>query len=196
MRHARRAALLASLVVLPGCVEPRRAVLPSPESPMAPISLFEHAWRWTDDHGATARFADWKGRPVILAAIYTACTRTCPRTVHVLRKLAAQLELQQRDAVFVIVSLDPTTDTPDRLREFKRETALPDAWHLLRGSRDATDDVADLLDIHVLDTAPHIMHDARIAIFDPRGALIRRFACDELEGGAPIAMGLPPLSAR
>jgi cytochrome oxidase Cu insertion factor (SCO1/SenC/PrrC family) len=94
------------------------------------------------------------------------------------------------------VTLDPGKDTAERLRDFKRESGLPESWHLVRGTRDETDEVEDLLDIHVLDMAPHIAHDSRIAVFDGQGALVRRFDCCDFEEGAAAAVGraTPPPS--
>jgi protein SCO1/2 len=178
---------LACHVLLAGCVPPT-ASPGAVEAPRAIGSLLDHPWSWTDDRGAAVRFSDWRGRPIVLAAVYTSCTRTCPRTLGALRQLASRLARDRSDAEFVIVTLDPATDTEERLRDFKRSSGLPDAWHLVRGSEAATAGVADLLDIHVLSMDAHVMHDSRIAVFDTRGALSSRFDCCDFTEDAAAAV--------
>ncbi len=80
----------------------------------------------------------------------------------------------------MLVALAPDLDTPTRLRAFKAEHALPESWRLLCGSASATAAVLALLDVHVMRGEGHVVHDAKIGIFDARGALVQRLGDDEL----------------
>lgn len=135
-------------------------------------SLFGYPWRWTDESGRATSFSNFRGMPLIVTEIYTSCTSTCPRTVAQLRKLSVRLEREGKAAQFLLVTLDPASDTPERLRQYKAEHALPASWHLLSGSQQATQELSNVLEIHVLDGGSHLVHDAKIVLFDGRGQRI------------------------
>jgi len=150
-------------------------------------SLFEFPWMWTDENGERIAFSRWRGEPVLVTAIYTQCQATCPRTISKLRKLDAAFRREGHVPEFILVTLDPRNDTPERLRRFKEGEGFPGSWHLLTGGLPETRELADLLDIHVLNADSHIMHDARIVIFDAEGMPFRRYSgwsLDEESNGA------------
>ena len=134
-------------------------------------SLFAEPWVWSDDNGATVRFEQWRGTPIVVSMLFTSCTTTCPMTIEKLRRAQETLARQRSPAVFVLVTLDPQNDTVEQLREYKVSRHLPKEWHLVRGSYEQTRALADLLHIHVLEDG-HIFHDSRIVVFDPDGKLI------------------------
>jgi protein SCO1/2 len=146
-----------------------------PETAQAGASVFDEPDRWTDEAGRPAVFAQWRGKPLVLTAFFTQCRATCPRTIARLRKIYDAARGANPPPEFVLVTLDPERDTPDRLRSFKEESGLPASWHLIVGSADATRAILDLLDVHVLASDAHIVHDGRIAIFDPQGRLAHRY---------------------
>jgi protein SCO1 len=139
-------------------------------------SLFSHPWVFTDERGERVTFARWRGAPVLVTAVYTQCQATCPRTIGKLRSLYASFVRAGKAPEFVLVTLDPRDDTPERLLRFKQAQGFPDAWHLWTGGAAETSEVADLLDIHVLNADSHIMHDARIVIFDAQGRRARSYS--------------------
>ncbi len=180
---ARTVCALVALVALAGCaafhgVSRGEASLDAPDLGPKPVreSLFAYPWVWNDEKGHEVTFARWKGQPVLVTAIYTECHATCPRTVDKLRRLYESFRRQGHPPEFVLVTLDPKSDTPDRLLRFKRSQGLPDAWHLLTGGTPETQGLTDLLDIHVLNADSHIVHDARIVIFDEQGMPERTYS--------------------
>jgi protein SCO1/2 len=143
-------------------------------SPGAP-SLFSQPWSWTDEDGKPATFERWRGRPLVVAAMFTQCKATCPRTLAKLLQIHDDFQRAGRDAQFLVVTLDPTNDTPKELLRFKLSSGLPATWHLLTGSPSETRDFRDLLGVHVIDDGPHLLHDGRIVIFDGQGRAARAF---------------------
>ena len=133
-------------------------------------SLFAAPWVWTDEQGASVSFEKWRGAPIIVSMVFTNCTTACPLTIDKLRQASETFKREGRAATFVLVTLDPADDTPDQLRRFKASRQLPAEWHLLRGSDDATHELAHLLQVKVVDNA-HIFHDSRIVLFDADGRL-------------------------
>ena len=132
--------------------------------------MFAKPWVWTDENGATVRFEAWRGSPILMSMIFTDCTSACPVTIDDLRRATTILAREHRPATFVLVTLDPRNDTPEQLRRFKASRQLPSEWHLLRGGETDTRELADLLAIHVVETA-HIFHDSRVVVFDANGRL-------------------------
>jgi protein SCO1/2 len=175
-----RIAWLAAGLLAAGC-EPTAASTGAIAPDRARISLFDRRWNWADEEGRPVTFAQWRGAPVVVTTIYTTCTRTCPLTVAKLRTVYEAFRRRGRDAQFLLVTLDPTVDTTERLHEYKESRKLPGQWHLLRGYPRETRELTDLLDIHVMDMDPHILHDARIAVFDARGMLSRSFECCDFD---------------
>lgn len=164
--------LVLSLSALSAC-----NVAPEPAAPRRPVtasasSLFGYPWQWIDENGRATAFSSFRGVPLIVTEIYTSCTSTCPRTVAELRKLSERLARDGKNAQFLLVTLDPSSDTPERLRQYKAEQALPASWHLLSGSKRATQELSDVLEIHVLDGGSHLVHDAKIVLFDGHGQRI------------------------
>jgi protein SCO1/2 len=173
----RKLAAFALLFALGGCA----ATAPRPDGDRSSVRatarggtdlppLFAHPWLWRDEQGAPVRFEQWRGAPIVVTLFFTSCTATCPLTIERLRRVTETFERESRAATFVLVTLDPTNDTPDQLRRFKLSRQLPARWHLLRGDDAQVRELADLLQVHVLDDA-HVFHDARIVVFDRDGKL-------------------------
>ncbi len=139
------------------------------QAPAQQPSLFDRPWLWLDDHGERVAFSQWRGTPFVLAAMYTSCEETCPRTLAKLKSVYADFERDHRHAAFIVVTIDPETDTPERLRAFRASRHLPDAWHLWTGGTAETQQLIDLLGIHVMNMESHVVHDSKIVLFDERG---------------------------
>jgi len=85
-----------------------------------------------------------KGRTVAIDFFYTTCTSFC-------RPLSANLaEVQQRlsarmgkDVALISISIDPTTDTPAKLKDFAANFDQGPGWTFVTGARS---DIAKLLD--------------------------------------------------
>lgn len=167
---------LLLLLALAGCAAPSsRGGAVTPEH--AKESLFANRWTWTDDRGSVVRLARERGTPVVVTTIYASCMATCPRTVEKLRAVDDAFRRAGRPVLFVVVTLDPVSDTVEQLREFRTARHIPDTWLLLRGSEAQTRALTDLLDVHVLTMEAHIVHEAKIVVFDANGHPTRSFAC-------------------
>ena len=86
----------------------------------------------------------------------------------------------------VILTLDPHTDTIERLQRFKAERKLPDHWHLIRGSDRDTQSLARKLLVHAAYDVGHIDHDVRIAVLDRDGKLTRSFSGWSFDAGSAV----------
>lgn len=166
---------LASSLAVGACASVGSAGRDGDRPQVARVSLFSHPWVWTDERGQSVTFAGWRGRPLVVAAVFTTCKATCPRTIGKLQELDAAYRREGRPAQFVLVTLDPDNDTPQVLRAFKESSGLPAAWRFLCANKDQTRELLDALDIHVIDEGAHLLHEGRIVIFDGAGMPTRSF---------------------
>lgn len=82
-----------------------------PERPAPGFSL-------TDQAGARWALSDERGRVVALLFGYTRCPDVCPQTLARLQQAVAQLGVAGDDVQVVLVSTDPTHDTPAVLAHY------------------------------------------------------------------------------
>lgn len=129
---------------------------------------------FTDQSGHTVTLASYHGRPMVLAMIYTHCTSACPLLLNSLRRVETALPAAQRaDTWFVLVTLDPAHDPPDTLRAFAASRGLDLArWRLLRGSREATTELAAILGVKVREEGGGaIAHSSNLYLLDSQGVI-------------------------
>jgi len=106
--------------------------------------------------------------------IYTTCQAACPRLVADMRGIEAQIPQAQKDKVkLVLVSIDPETDTPERLKEFSIENEMEsDQWVFLTGSESDTREFAAVLAVNYKQISPmNFSHSNIISVFDRQGEL-------------------------
>ena len=112
---------------------------------------------------------------------YTSCRYACPRLLADMRTLRKKIidsspNQKNSEVGFVFVSIDPDTDTPEKLKEYEQLNDLADAddWLMLTGDEDSVLELAVVLGmkyrrsddkdfahsniITVLDAEGHITH--------------------------------------
>jgi cytochrome oxidase Cu insertion factor (SCO1/SenC/PrrC family) len=124
---------------------------------------------WIDVDGATRTLDDYKGRPIVMTMSYTACRKTCSASMLWLRKMQEILTRRGSDVAFLIVSYDPSHDSPAQWRRYRDARGLPASWHFLSGAQADTRQLADFLELKYWVYDEHVMHDFRIVIFDKDG---------------------------
>jgi cytochrome oxidase Cu insertion factor (SCO1/SenC/PrrC family) len=95
------------------------------ESPAAAgasaFSVYDLESVWRDQHGTERTLASLRGRPQVLSLVYTNCKSICPFTVAAMQLVEQQVGDQ---AGYVLVSLDPERDSPERLAAYAAERRL------------------------------------------------------------------------
>ncbi len=124
---------------------------------------------WEDESGRSHTFADWKNQSLVLTMVYADCKKTCPMiTAEKLRAIHALFTEKKIKAQYLIVTMDPDTDTAPVLLALKKRWKMEgDEWHFLRGSEKASHQFARAIgmkDYWTMDD--HIIHDFKIAFFD------------------------------
>lgn len=92
-----------------------------------------------DQNGRRVRFYSdlIKDKRVLISFFYTSCTYTCLMQGKVFSELQAELGERLGKEVFLIsVTMDPETDTPERLKSWAVQQGVKEGWTLVTGSRD------------------------------------------------------------
>lgn len=83
-----------------------------------------------------------QGKKVIIDFIFTTCTSVCPTLQTVFE--GVQTELGDRlgeDVILISVSVDPGTDTPERMKAFATDYNAKPGWYFLTGEVDDINEV-------------------------------------------------------
>ncbi|MBI2959015.1 MAG: SCO family protein [Betaproteobacteria bacterium] len=110
----------------------------------------------TNQDGKSARFkSDVVGeRIVVVDNIYTSCTTICPILTTIMVNVHNKIgERARKEVSLVSLSVDPVTDTPQRLRAYARRHKAQ--WNLWTGSKTAMDQVLKGLGIYAPDYTDH-----------------------------------------
>lgn len=97
-----------------------------------------------------------KGRVAALSFIFTTCTTICPLIGANLGRL--QTELDQSlggDIALISVSVDPVTDTPQRMKAWGAQFGAGPGWELLTGGKEAVDQLLKAAGLFTPDIQSH-----------------------------------------
>ncbi len=130
-----------------------------------PPGLLAHPW--VGDDAKPLRLRDMNARWVVTTMAYTACRKTCGTTALVLSEIQRRLDAMGVEADFVVVSYDPSNDSPAAWSEYRRKRGFERrTWNFVVGSPDATRQLARYLDLDFWVYDEHVAHDFRIVVFD------------------------------
>ncbi len=161
--------LLATLAVaLSAC----QSAAPPVTGPLPESSVYRVDAAWTTDAGTPFALADLRGEPVAIAMVYTSCGTACPLIVRDMKALGEAAGTPLR---YVLVSIDPETDTPERLHAFREGHALGDEWTLLRGTPSDVQTLAAVLGVRYrTDPNGMIAHSNLITLLGSGGDVVAR----------------------
>ena len=96
-----------------------------------------------------------KGRVVAVNFVFTTCTAICPPLTANFRRLQQQLIEQKIDAQLISVSVDPTTDTPERLHAFAEKFKAEPGWTFVTGDSENIDAILKEFGVAVANKNDH-----------------------------------------
>lgn len=147
-------------------------------APLPGRSIYLLEGPWSKAGGGSFALADLRGRPVLVLLFYGTCQSACPVLVRDLQRIDAQLADQDRaGARYLLVSFDPTVDTPERLADYAKDHGLAaDRWTLASGTPDQVRELAAVLGVNYRPTGDgHYSHTQRITILDRDGVVAESF---------------------
>lgn len=111
----------------------------------------------SDQNGKQLRFYSdlVKGKTVAINFIFTTCTTICPPLTATFRRVQQDLVHSAPAAQLISVSVDPATDTPQRLRDFAGKFKAGPGWTFVTGDRVEIDLLLKALGVAVVDKNDH-----------------------------------------
>lgn len=143
-------------------------------SEISDMSIYNLPSHWTTQDGNEIELKELQGNVLVMVMIYTSCQAACPRLVADMRNIEKQIpETKKKNVQYVFVSIDPQTDTPERLTAFAKENEMEDEkWLFLRGSEENTREFAAVLAVNYKKISPiDFSHSNIISVFDQGGEL-------------------------
>jgi cytochrome oxidase Cu insertion factor (SCO1/SenC/PrrC family) len=96
------------------------------------------------------------GRVAALSFIFTTCTTICPLIGANLSRLQTELDQSLGDDIALIsVSVDPVTDTPQRMKAWGAQFGAKPGWELLTGRKEAVDQLLKVAGLFTPDIQSH-----------------------------------------
>jgi len=140
-------------------------------------SIFNLTSHWNTEEGKTIELNQLKGKVLVMVMIYTTCKAACPRLVADMLSIAEQIpEANRKDVQYVLVSIDPVNDTPEKLKSFAiRKKMNGEEWTFLQGDVNTVQEFANVLAVKYKEISPEdFSHSNIISVFNRKGELIHQ----------------------
>lgn len=140
-------------------------------------SIFNLTTSWATEEGNSIQLKELKGKTLVMVMIYTSCKAACPRLVADMRNIERQIPKENlKNVQFVLVSIDPETDTPERLKHFAIENKMDgEQWTFLQGSVNGVREFANVLAVKYKEISPiDFSHSNIISVFNSEGELMHQ----------------------
>lgn len=134
-------------------------------------------YAFTNALNRTVNLSDFRGRPVVVNMVYTACSDICPTVSESLADAVdVAREALGRDSFAVItVGFDARRDTPERMRAYARSHGLNvERWEFLSGSADSVDGLANDIGFQYIPGPQGFDHVAQTTVIDAGGKVYRQ----------------------
>ena len=144
------------------------------KKPISELSIYNLPEQWTTQNGKNIELKELRGKVLVMVMIYTSCKAACPRLVADMRNIEKKVPAELKDKVqYVLVSIDPETDTPERLKAFAKENQMDnEQWLFLRSNDEQTREFSAVLAVNYKKISPlDFSHSNIISVFNAEGEL-------------------------
>lgn len=134
-----------------------------------------------DRQGREVRLSDFRGQPLLVNFIFTACFEVCPNSTLALRKAVDAMRGRFGARQFRVVSIgfDQPTDTPAALRSFAAQRRIDDPnWEFLSPRAEDVPALARDFGFSYVATPTGFDHTLQVSILDAEGRLRRQVVGD------------------
>ena len=142
--------------------------------PISDLSIYNLPEKWTTQNGNEIELKELRGKVLVMVMIYTSCKAACPRLVADMRNIEKKIPKELSDKVqYVMVSIDPEVDTPERLKAFAKENQMDnERWLFLRSNDEQTREFSAVLAVNYKRISPmDFSHSNIISVFNAEGEL-------------------------
>ncbi|MFQ5581655.1 MAG: SCO family protein [Mariprofundaceae bacterium] len=131
-----------------------------------------------DRNGREVRLADFRGKPLIVSLIYTACFHICPMITQNLARVSdiARDTFGGESFQMVTIGFDTSRDSPDKMRIFARQQGVAGepGWVFLSADKDTMKQLTDTLGFVFFPSAKGFDHLAQTTVIDANGVIYRQ----------------------
>lgn len=113
-------------------------------------SIFNLESKWVKQNNDSMTLSDLSDKITVAAMVFTHCESACPRIVADIQRIEKAFtkdELQKMR--FLLISMDPVRDTPERFVEFAKEYQLNENWICISSNNDATMEIANVMNVRI-----------------------------------------------
>jgi cytochrome oxidase Cu insertion factor (SCO1/SenC/PrrC family) len=137
--------------------EATNASVPATETVDGPSSMRIPNIPVVDQNGKRLNFYNdlIKDKTVAINFIFTTCTTICPPLTATFRRVQQELATSAPDAKLISISVDPTTDTPQRLNDFAGKFKAAAGWTFVTGDQNEIGSLLKALGASVADKNDH-----------------------------------------
>ncbi|WP_373999550.1 SCO family protein [Bdellovibrio bacteriovorus] len=141
--------------------------------PVPGSSLYQLESTWTDSEGKKVLLKDLKGKPRLVAMLYTRCTTACPLLVEDLKSLISKLPAKKQSVSVTLFSFDSEKETAATMKEFLQKKKVK--WQILKGDSSDVAEVAAALGVRYkkLPSGEYV-HSNVIYLLDSEGVMIAK----------------------
>lgn len=136
----------------------------------------DYAFR--DSRGREVKLSDFRGKPLAVSFIYTACEHTCPTITATLADAAgvARDALGRDSFTLLTIGFDSRNDSPQRMRYYARLNDVHGEpnWKFLSGDKATIDNLAKDLGFIYFASPKGFDHLAQTTIIDGQGTVYRQ----------------------
>lgn len=163
MRHL---ALFFILLMLGGCDKKQSAIDPD--------SIYNVNSTWETQSGKKIKLADFQGKVLVTAMIYTSCKTACPRLSAEMASIAKSVgKVNPEEFQYVLISIDPEHDNPAVMRSYLTANNFDESlWTFIRSNEDDTRELANIMAVKYKELSPmEFSHSNIISVYDKNGKL-------------------------
>mgnify|MGYP003617380647 FL=1 len=164
---------LFSVLTILSCKENTEQTAQNKENANSSIFLLDSKWQNQD--AEELQLKDLKGKNLVMVMIFTSCRTACPILVGDMKKIHDKIEKNKlKDTSLVLISIDPTNDTPEVLKKFAAERNMDsEPWIFLRSDEESTREFANVLAVKYKKISPiEFSHSNIISVFNRNGELV------------------------
>jgi len=198
-RHFLLVATLAVVIPNTAAVQAARdEMLDAPDvfDPQAAIAYSQSAignrlgnHRFVAADGVEIRLSEYRGRPLVISLVFTACVQSCPVVTEHLRAAVeeAQSVLGTNSFSVVTVGFDTQADRPERLSAYAKTHGadLPN-WRFLSGDEKSVSSLIRELGFIRMSSPRGFDHIAQTSIIDSEGKVFQQVYGDSFEAPALV----------
>ncbi|WP_231920515.1 SCO family protein [Magnetospirillum sp. XM-1] len=138
----------------------------------------------TDQDGQPVDLTQFRGKPVVISMIYTACDHTCPVTTQNVARAVSGTRKALGDDSFQVLSIgfDTVRDTPAALKTYARQQGIDlKNWTFLAGNQATMEALSADLGFTWYVTSRGFDHIAQTTVLDKDGRIYRQVYGENFE---------------